>query len=735
MKVFVNLKDIDAKKPDEIIEFAGGKGFGIWAASKISLNCPETWIVLPHLFDEFLKNVKINASHDYLKVKAEKFIIAKLSEEFKKLPDNLYAVRSSSLAEDSSKKSFAGMFETKLKVKKEDIPEAIAHVWLSGASKRVATYSNHRCQKMAVLIQPMVIPKFSGVCFSQHPMPANFRENGNYLVEFIAGFGEKLVQGEVTPTRLSGKFTSVAANPDYPWAGEILSAARKLEISTSVPVDVEFSIDERGKLWILQQRPVTKIISSNVLDMMGYKKAYKRALCSLDIECLVDGCVKYLAPYLDISLDLSSWMIMLTNKIDAQQELWLNEPVDEEIIKLVADRISSDPSYLLMLEARYRHHHRRILNWRQMDWAKPDLPLIDRLADFFEFIGPINAHYYAPMHIIEALSRLVLEKMRQINHEDADNDFFVLATSCVNTLRQLFVDNCEETQKLIIKTIGKIPPKIDDLPKNLKEKMCTLEERFGFLNCHQPYETPYALKEIYEMIKEPLKNDESHIKTAKLDLRYASSCQWQKMFDHLKIWLNIRNQEMEYLYYVYSKAISLLSTVGKRLGISLKEVWNRDRAYLLDSLRKRTKKVIIYRHNKLVIANDGSKTVVSDKIEPIFPMRNNKQIDIKGKTAYGAGEIFGKIKVAFTPEELKKLPMAAKDWIIVTGMTTPDFVPFLINKARGLITDEGGILCHAAIIAREINLPCIVGTGIASEKLKDNFRVKMDLDRATIDIL
>jgi pyruvate,water dikinase len=79
--------------------------------------------------------------------------------------------------------------------------------------------------------------------------------------------------------------------------------------------------------------------------------------------------------------------------------------------------------------------------------------------------------------------------------------------------------------------------------------------------------------------------------------------------------------------------------------------------------------------------------------------------------------------------------MCIRDRIIVTGMTTPDFVPVLVNKAAGLVTDEGGILCHAAIIAREISLPCITGTGKATEKLCDGMRIRMDLDRETIKVL
>ncbi len=55
--------------------------------------------------------------------------------------------------------------------------------------------------------------------------------------------------------------------------------------------------------------------------------------------------------------------------------------------------------------------------------------------------------------------------------------------------------------------------------------------------------------------------------------------------------------------------------------------------------------------------------------------------------------------------------------ILVAGMTRPEFVP-IMKKAAAIITDEGGITCHAAIIAREMKKPCIIGTKIAAQLLK-----------------
>ncbi len=69
--------------------------------------------------------------------------------------------------------------------------------------------------------------------------------------------------------------------------------------------------------------------------------------------------------------------------------------------------------------------------------------------------------------------------------------------------------------------------------------------------------------------------------------------------------------------------------------------------------------------------------------------------------------------------------------ILVTEMTMPDMVPAM-SRAAGIITDEGGMTCHAAIISRELGTPCVVGTGNATEILSDGMEVTVDGTTGTI---
>jgi phosphoenolpyruvate synthase/pyruvate phosphate dikinase len=69
--------------------------------------------------------------------------------------------------------------------------------------------------------------------------------------------------------------------------------------------------------------------------------------------------------------------------------------------------------------------------------------------------------------------------------------------------------------------------------------------------------------------------------------------------------------------------------------------------------------------------------------------------------------------------------------ILVTSMTRPDFVPAM-KKAAAIVTDEGGVTCHAAIVSRELGIPCVIGTKIASKVLKDGDLIEVDANKGIV---
>lgn len=97
-------------------------------------------------------------------------------------------------------------------------------------------------------------------------------------------------------------------------------------------------------------------------------------------------------------------------------------------------------------------------------------------------------------------------------------------------------------------------------------------------------------------------------------------------------------------------------------------------------------------------------------------------------TVANPGKARGTVKIHFSAMKGVKIPPGS---VVVTGMTNPQLVPYLKN-AVAIVTDEGGLTCHAAIVSREMNIPCIVGTGNATQVFKDGDMVEVDADKGIV---
>lgn len=109
-------------------------------------------------------------------------------------------------------------------------------------------------------------------------------------------------------------------------------------------------------------------------------------------------------------------------------------------------------------------------------------------------------------------------------------------------------------------------------------------------------------------------------------------------------------------------------------------------------------------------------------------MTDSKGIDMKDAkvvlkgSAASVGMAGGPVKIIHSPSEIDKI---LEGDVLVTEMTTPDFVPAM-KRASAIVTDEGGRTCHAAIVSRELGIPCIVGTETATSTLKKYPEVTVD---------
>ena len=101
--------------------------------------------------------------------------------------------------------------------------------------------------------------------------------------------------------------------------------------------------------------------------------------------------------------------------------------------------------------------------------------------------------------------------------------------------------------------------------------------------------------------------------------------------------------------------------------------------------------------------------------------------DVRGLTAC-SGRAFGVVRIVRSVNEIGKVKQGD---ILVAVMTRPDYVPAM-RQAVAIVTDEGGITSHAAIVSREMGTPCIIGTKIATKVFKDGDYVEVDANKGIV---
>jgi len=134
------------------------------------------------------------------------------------------------------------------------------------------------------------------------------------------------------------------------------------------------------------------------------------------------------------------------------------------------------------------------------------------------------------------------------------------------------------------------------------------------------------------------------------------------------------------------------------------------------------------KNNKYLVFQNKEAIEIDNLIISLEEKFSSKEI--KGSPAY-EGRIEGTARVILYRKDLDKIKNGE---ILVTPMTEAFYTPYL-KKVKGIITNEGGITCHAAIISRELKIPCIIGTRNATKILKTGDLVKIDADEGIVKII
>ncbi len=186
--------------------------------------------------------------------------------------------------------------------------------------------------------------------------------------------------------------------------------------------------------------------------------------------------------------------------------------------------------------------------------------------------------------------------------------------------------------------------------------------------------------------------------------------------------------------YALYKMEYILKEIGKRLNLSLMEIRfmlpeEIKKALLINKVNrkevKERKKFCVYYAEKgkdIIFIGEKAK-----KLAKTTERKVGEMIEIEGQTGC-VGRATGIVKLIFRPKDMAKMQ---KGDILVSIATDPDIVPAM-KKAAAIVTEQGGVTSHAAIVSREMNIPCIIGTKIATKVLKDGDKVEVDANKGVV---
>lgn len=288
--------------------------------------------------------------------------------------------------------------------------------------------------------------------------------------------------------------------------------------------------------------------------------------------------------------------------------------------------------------------------------------------------------------------------------------------------------------------------KIGELSNVQKKKLEEHVSKFGWLSTSYHIGDPQTLESLYEKIQKSnpakeikeLEEKENRYKIIFKELSKLLSPKEMEMIQIMQEVIFSRNYEKESVNECQHRSEPFLKRCSEYAGIPFEDFLYLTPKEVIEAVNNRKhpdkKELSERKKSYMIIVEDGKCFLSQDKKYLINPeerddYQGSSQV-IKGQPAC-KGKVVGKVRVIMSKEELNKFEERE---ILVTSMTTIDYVP-MMKKAAGIITNEGGITCHAAIVSRELNVPCIIGTKNATKILKNGDIVEVDADKGIVRII
>jgi rifampicin phosphotransferase len=758
----------------------GGKGLALSRLARLDVPVPPGFVITTDAYRELLRRNSLHPDDASIIERLERAelpdgLAHEITKRLADLDGDYFAVRSSAVDEDSTDKSFAGIFDSYLNVPAGQIVQCVRKCYASLFSARASHYVRAE-QPIAVVVQEMVDSRLSGVLFTEDPVG---RQEDSVLVECCHGLGELLVSGEITPdrylldktsaviieqspgtqafklVRLGDGNRTVALDPhEAPITAAELRAlvaiSRRIERHFGAACDIEWCIDERGP-FIVQSRPITAVAAAVTPEAARsrYTKRFStRILSPIFEEANVKGFHRFGQDQFELPFSLSGYHLYQpsVNHPHGEVDIWIDDGLDRRVNGWLKKSIRGDSGYLERLETRYLDTVRRFTDFCRhaagVDYhGAPASRLVGLLVEFDEINQRMTSLYNAPILVVIALAELLNEEMRAQNGSSYDKDFATLAFAGIPN--SVF---CQEIEFLRILLVAKGRYGLSRWSTGvlgnaeIRQMLSEYHWRWRFLACTDVIGEAFPLAHFEAMLRDRygedaagrwrMLEDRQEQEAREVDaverryLRLHYEVKW------LRTWLFHRNHTTEYYYRDFQDLKRLLQEVGDRLALSYRDLLNLSIEEIVSALGGSSED---YREHAtarglegFLLQQQGPEVVLRTGIAPQDRLETAvvKENELEGQVANRG--------IATGPARIIRDPVQEADRfqtgdILVTAMTTPSFVP-LMERASAIVTDEGGVLCHAALVSREMNKPCVIAVHNATQALADGALVTVDAE-------
>ncbi len=403
------------------------------------------------------------------------------------------------------------------------------------------------------------------------------------------------------------------------------------------------------------------------------------------------------------------------------------------------------------------HLYGQGLRLKKIDWSKKsNKQIADILEKLFQEYRELTCPWYTQYPLDEYFEKAIEQKLsKYINENDPNYRKYVLVFSDPKEMTEVAQERWQLTK--LAKEFFAKKENLDKLSPTAQAKIYQHLDKFAYINRGLATSKPYSYLDIVNRligIKQQLGEGKKidgliyDASSKKIGDEYAWALKqvkpradFKKLINQARFNSYFRNRRVEAFFNADYGASFAYAEVAKRnnfnpnwiMEISIPEMMSalKEGKPLPDEKEMRTR----LKNYAMLVRNSQTELITDPKrikeLEKEYSVEVDKAEEIQGRMACLGGLIRGKAKICLDKSAIGKVKQGD---ILVVQFTTPDFVPAM-EKAAAIVADQGGLSSHAAIVSRELGVPCVIATKNGTRVIKENDLLEINAQTGIVKII